>query len=57
MDQNVPSQHQVDATQALLIDPEKQQDLLIKATTDSEFMFCSGLPHHEPIYQHGPYVD
>jgi len=49
--------HQVDATQALLIDPEKQQDLLIKATTDSEFMFCSGLPHHEPIYQHGPYVD
>ena len=50
-------EHAIEATQALLIDAETQQDLLIKATTDSEFMFCSGLPHKEPIYQHGPYVD
>lgn len=53
----VVGEHQVSATQALLINSKKQQDLLIKAKVDSEFMFCSGVPHQESIYQHGPYVD
>ena len=29
----------------------------LDATSDSRFMICSGTPHHEPIHQHGPYVD
>ncbi len=29
----------------------------ISAKTDSRFMLCLGRPHHEPIRQHGPYVD
>ncbi len=45
------------ATESLLIKANEAQNLSIKAKTDSEFMFCCGLPHHEPIYQHGPYVD
>jgi redox-sensitive bicupin YhaK (pirin superfamily) len=27
------------------------------AASDSHFMICSGTPHHEPIHQHGPFVD
>ena len=53
----VVGEHQLDATQALLINSKKQQDFLIEARVDSEFMFCSGEPHQEPIYQHGPYID
>jgi redox-sensitive bicupin YhaK (pirin superfamily) len=49
--------HQASSTQALLIDSQKRQNLLIKAKSDSAFMVCSGTPHKEPIYQHGPYVD
>lgn len=45
------------ANESLLIEAIEEQNLSIKAKTDSEFMFCCGLPHHEPIYQHGPYVD
>jgi len=44
-------------TESLLIKADEEQNLSIQAKTGSEFMFCSGLPHKEPIYQHGPYVD
>ena len=44
-------------TESFLIQAEGQQDLLIKASKDSEFMFCCGASHNEPIHQHGPYVD
>lgn len=29
----------------------------IDATEESRILVCSGQPHGEPIYQHGPYVD
>ena len=45
------------STESLLIEADEEQNLSIQAKTDSEFMFCCGLPHHQPIYQHGPYVD
>jgi quercetin 2,3-dioxygenase len=44
-------------TESLLIKANEAQNLSIKAKTDSEFMFASGIPHKQPIYQHGPYVD
>ncbi|MFK5915083.1 MAG: pirin family protein [Woeseiaceae bacterium] len=31
--------------------------LKINANEQSHFMLCMGLPHGEPIHQHGPYVD
>ena len=34
------------------------EDLLeFKANKKSEFMVCMGIPHGEPIHQHGPFVD
>ena len=45
------------SAESLLIEADEEQNLSIQAKTDSEFMFCCGLPHHQPIYQHGPYVD
>ncbi len=47
----------VSATKALLLECKEEQNLSIKADKDSEFMFCCGMPHHQPIYQHGSYVD
>ncbi len=44
-------------SESLLIKANEEQNLSILAKTNSEFMFCCGLPHHESIYQHGPYVD
>jgi len=29
----------------------------VNAKSDSHFMVCSGTPHHEPIHQHGTFVD
>ncbi len=47
----------VSVTKALLLECNEEQNLSIKADKDSEFMFCCGMPHHQPIYQHGSYVD
>jgi len=41
--------------QALFI--ENIDKLMITAGKKSEFMLCLGLPHGEPIRQHGPFVD
>ncbi len=47
----------VSVTKALLLECNEEQNLSIKADKDSEFMFCCGMPLHQPIYQHGSYVD
>ncbi len=44
-------------SESLLIKANEEQNLSILAKVNSEFMFCCGPPHHESIYQHGPYVD
>lgn len=36
---------------------EDVTELNIKAEANSQFMVCMGLPHGEPIRQHGPFVD
>jgi len=36
---------------------EKQSHIEIKANLDSRFMLCFGVPHSQPIYQHGSFVD
>ncbi|MDQ6989753.1 MAG: pirin family protein [Mariprofundaceae bacterium] len=43
------------ASEALFI--EGVQHLQIQAKDNSQIMVCFGLPHGEPIYQHGPFVD
>ncbi|MBC8493396.1 MAG: pirin family protein [Candidatus Thioglobus sp.] len=48
---------EVSSNEAVLMENQQDQQLSIKADQDSEFMFCCGLSHHEPINQHGPYVD
>lgn len=45
----------VKADQALFV--EHETTLEFKATQDSQFMICMGMPHGEPIRQYGPYVD
>lgn len=45
----------VNADQALFI--ENTEQLNIKSTENSELMLCFGMPHGEPIRQHGPFVD
>jgi len=32
-------------------------DITVTANEESQFMFCTGMPHGEPIRQWGPYVD
>ncbi len=36
---------------------ESGQAHAVHAVSGSRFMICSGTPHHEPIRQHGPFVD
>lgn len=36
---------------------EDETSLQIESSDGAQFMWCFGLPHHEPIYQHGPFVD
>jgi redox-sensitive bicupin YhaK (pirin superfamily) len=36
---------------------ESVSELDVHADQDSVAMLCFGMAHHEPIYQHGPYVD
>lgn len=47
--------HKLNAREAFFF--EETQKLDIHAEKDSEFMLCMGKPHHEPIRQHGPFVD
>lgn len=36
---------------------EGETALEFKANKNSDFMVCMGMPHGEPIHQHGPFVD
>ncbi len=36
---------------------EGETVLEFKANKSSKFMLCMGMPHGEPIHQHGPFVD
>jgi len=36
---------------------EAEAPLIIEAGQDARLMWCFGRPHHEPIHQHGPFVD
>ena len=45
----------VNADQALFV--EDVTELQVQANENSQFMICMGLPHGEPIKQHGPFVD
>lgn len=45
----------ITAGQACFLEPEGTWT--VTATTPARFMLCSGTPHHEPIRQHGPFVD
>ena len=49
------SVNSVNAAQAAFI--ETEESLEFKATQNNEFMLCMGVPHGEPIRQHGPFVD
>lgn len=43
------------AGDACFLEPGEEWDL--RTTTESRLMACSGRPHHEPIRQHGSFVD
>jgi len=45
----------MESADAMLLRDESSLD--ITATQKSKFIVCLGVPHGEPIYQHGPYVD
>ena len=45
------------AGESLLISSQEVDQLNITAQRIGGIMICSGIPHKEPIYQHGPYVD
>lgn len=47
--------NKLDSSKALFID--NTDTLNFKTVKGSEIMICSGLPHNEPIHQHGPFVD
>jgi len=49
------NQHPINADQAMFIEDIDQ--LKFVADDDSQFMICMGIPHGEPIHQHGPFVD
>lgn len=51
------AQESLNARQAWLIEQNQTENFSINAITDTEFMFCTGIPHKEPIHQHGPFVD
>ena len=34
-----------------------EQAVSLEAQSDARLMWCFGCPHHEPIHQHGPFVD
>jgi len=41
----------------LISSVEKPSVVSTKSINKGEIIFCSAIPHKEPIYQHGPYVD
>jgi redox-sensitive bicupin YhaK (pirin superfamily) len=45
----------VNSGQAVFI--EDEASVQIESHDGAQLMWCFGQPHHEPIYQHGPYVD
>jgi len=45
------------AGESLLITSQKGDELGFYAENVGNVMICSGFPHKEPIFQHGPYVD
>lgn len=47
--------HQLTTGQACFI--EAVDKLMMTAVKDTRLMLCFGLPHGEPIHQHGPFVD
>jgi len=49
------NQQKLQSNQALFIEDVSQLDFTAKE--NSECLICLGLPHHEAIYQHGPFVD
>jgi len=49
------NQHPINTDQAMFIEDIDQ--LKFVADDDSQFMICMGIPHGEPIHQHGPFVD
>ncbi|OIO72050.1 MAG: hypothetical protein CO186_01310 [Zetaproteobacteria bacterium CG_4_9_14_3_um_filter_49_83] len=49
------SQHRLSINQAALI--ELETSLVIKAHCEVHLMWCFGQPLHQPIFQHGPFVD
>lgn len=51
----INNQHRIKAADALLMD--SASTLNITAVSAAKLMVCFGAAHHEPIYQHGPYVD
>ena len=52
----INNQHTL-AGESLLISSQELGQLDIIANSVGSIVFCSGIPHNEPIYQHGPYVD
>lgn len=36
---------------------EDNPAIQLESSTGARLMWCFGKPHHEPIYQHGPFVD
>ncbi len=47
--------HSATTGHALLVDDESE--LTLHTKTDTHLLWCFGAPHHEPIHQHGPFVD
>jgi len=43
--------------ESLLISSQELGQIDITAKSVGSIVVCSGVPHKEPIYQHGPYVD
>jgi len=52
----INNQHTL-AGESLLISSQEPGQLDITAKSFGSIIVCSGIPHKEPIYQHGPYVD
>ena len=45
------------AGESLLISTQEESLLNVIPYNEGSLIICSGTPHREPIYQHGPYVD
>ena len=45
------------AGESLLISTQEESLLNVISYNEGSLVICSGTPHREPIYQHGPYVD